>query len=223
MVTQGSYRSNNKERRIAERRYWRNGFLASLFLHLMVFFLWWGEDLSQSPFAAAGQRSGDSRAASGGDMQAVSFKILPPRPIIPPRIPLPTVDPVFDVEMDTEFEMSSILGDRPGGDGPGIADEDGQGDGGNALEGLSGLVPPSPRGMIIPPANKSLKNQEVQIWVFVNETGRVVSDSTQLKPPTSDREFNDRLIREASEWIFEPAKKGGRAVSSWFSYKISMD
>ena len=77
--------------------------------------------------------------------------------------------------------------------------------------------------MIIPPANKSLKNQEVQIWVFVNETGGVVSDSTQLKPPTSDRQFNDRLIREASEWIFEPAKKGGKAVSSWFSYKISMD
>ena len=84
------------------------------------------------------------------------------------------------------------------------------------------MVPPSPRGMIIPPANRSLRGQEVQVWVFVNELGRVVADSTQLRPPTSDRDFNSRLVREASEWIFEPAKKGGKAVGSWFPYTISM-
>ena len=76
--------------------------------------------------------------------------------------------------------------------------------------------------MIIPPANKSLKGERVQVWVFVSEDGRVVADSTRLRPPTSDRDFNERLIREAAEWIFEPGRKGGKPVATWFPYTISM-
>ena len=223
MNTQPSHRLSNAERRIAERRLWRNGFVGSVVLHLFIFMFWWGEGPLTSPFAAAGPRAGDNRAASGG-MQTVSLRIPPPRPIIPPRLPLPTVDPVLEVEMEQEqeIETASILGDRPGDNGPGLAQGDGRGDGGNAAEGFFRLVPPSPRGMIIPPASKSLKGQEVQVWVFVNELGRVVADSTRLRPPTSDRDFNDRLVREAAEWVFAPAKKGGKAVGSWFPYTISM-
>ena len=221
MTTQDSHRLSNAERRFAERRYWQNGFVASVVVHLFVFFFWWGEGPLESPFAAAGPRAGDNRAASGG-MQTVSLRIPPLRPIIPPRIPLPTVEPVLEVEMEQEIETVSILGDRPGNDGPGLAEGDGRGDGGNAADGFFRLVPPSPRGMIIPPANRSLRGQEVQVWVFVNELGRVVADSTRLRPPTSDRDFNSRLVREASEWIFDPAKKGGKAVGSWFPYTISM-
>ncbi len=223
MTTQDIHRLSNAERRFAERRYWRNGLVASVVVHLFVFFFWWGESPVESPFAAAGPRAGDNRAASGG-MQTVSLRIPPPRPIIPPRIPLPTFEPVLQVEteMEQEIETASILGDRPGNDGPGLPEGDGRGDGGNAAEGFFRLVPPSPRGMIIPPANKSLRGQKVQVWVFVNELGRVVADSTRLRPPTSDRDFNSRLVREASEWIFEPAKKGGKAVGSWFPYTISM-
>ncbi len=223
MTTEHSHRLSNAERRLAERRFWRNGLVASVVVHPLVFFFWWGESPPQSPFAAAGPRAGDNRAASGG-MQTVSLRIPPPRPIIPPRIPLPTTEPVLQIEMEMEqeIETASILGDRPGTDGPGLAGGDGRGDGGNAAEGFFRLVPPSPRGMIIPPANKSLRGQEVQVWVFVNELGRVVADSTRLRPPTSDNDFNNRLVREASEWIFEPAKKGGKAVGSWFPYTISM-
>ena len=192
--------------------------------HLFVFFLWWGSPIDMSPFAAAGPRAGDNLAAAGG-MQTVTLRIPPPRPIIPPRIPLPTLDPVQldDIEMEEEIEMASILGDRPGDDeGPGLLDGQGRGDGGTAAEGLFRLVPPSPRGMIIPPANRSLRGQEVQVWVFVNEAGRVVADSTRLRPPTSDRDFNERLVREAAQWIFAPARKGGEAVGSWFPYTITM-
>ena len=223
MNTQPNHRLSNAERRLAERRLWRNGFVGSVVLHLFIFMFWWGEGPLMSPFAAAGPRAGDNRAASGG-MQTVSLRIPPPRPIIPPRIPLPTVDPVLqmEMEMEQEIEAASILGDRPGDNGPGLAQGDGRGDGGTAAEGLFRMVPPSPRGMIIPPANQSLKGQEVQVWVFVNELGRVVADSTQLRPPTTDRDFNNRLVREAAEWVFAPAKKGGVAVGSWFPYTISM-
>lgn len=74
----------------------------------------------------------------------------------------------------------------------------------------------------MPPANDKLKGREVEVWVFVDERGRVVPDSTRLEPPTSDRDFNRRLIREASQWVFEPARQGGKPVASWFPYTISM-
>ena len=132
------------------------------------------------------------------------------------------VEPV-QFDMEPEISPSSVIGDAPGvGEGPGIADGKGKGDGGNAEEGLFRLNPPQPRGMIIPPANKSLKGTTVEVWVFVNEQGKVVPDSTRLNPPTNDKGFNQRLIREASEWVFRPATRGGKAVASWFPYQISM-
>ena len=90
------------------------------------------------------------------------------------------------------------------------------------FEGRFRLVPPTPRGMIIPPANDALRGTTVEVWVFVDEQGRGVPDSTRLNPPTKDRRFNQRLIREASEWVFRPAQQAGKAVASWFPYQISM-
>lgn len=211
-------------RRTQIRRIWRNAFLVSLLLHILVFFLWRTDGPLLSPFAAAGPRAGDNRAA-GGAIQSMAIRIPPPRPIVPPRIPLPTVTPDL-VEFEPEVEPSpmDVIGDRPGNTPgpPGLEGGTGQGDGGTAAEGLFRLVPPSPRGMIMPPANDKLKGREVEVWVFVDERGRVVPDSTRLEPPTSDRDFNRRLIQEAAEWVFEPARKGGKAVASWFPYTIAM-
>lgn len=211
------------QRRLAERKVLQRGLIGSLILHvgLFAFFL---RGTPESPFAAAGPRAGDTRAAAGG-MQTINVRVPPPRLIIPPRIPLPTVaevDPI-EIEQDIAIEVSSILGERPGDDGPGVETGDGQGDGGTAAEGSFRMVPPSPRGMIIPPPNNNVKGQEVEIWVWVNEAGKVVGDSTRLSPPTSDGDFNRRLLREAAEWIFEPAKKGGRAIGAWFPYTLSME
>jgi hypothetical protein len=49
-----------------------------------------------------------------------------------------------------------------------------------------------------------------------------VADSTRLNPPTSDRGFNRRLIEEAAEWVFHPARRNNQAVAAWFPYTISM-
>lgn len=213
-----------EERRADLRKLWRTALLVSLLLHVLVFFLWRSNGPLLSPFAAAGPRAGDNRAA-GGAMQSMAIRIPPPRPIVPPLIPLPTVTPDI-VEFEPEVEPSSIdvLGDRPGNTPgpPGLEGGTGKGDGGTAEEGLFRLVPPSPRGMIMPPANDRLKGREVEVWVFVDEQGRVVPDSTRLKPPTSDGDFNRRLIQEAAQWVFEPARKGGKAVASWFPYTIAM-
>jgi len=158
-------------------------------------------------------------------MAAVNLVIPPARPIIPPRVPLISLETIEPVEFDLEPQpdLASLIGDGPGLDeGPGIEGGEGRGDGGTAAEGFFRLVPPSPRGMIIPPTNKSLRGRQVEVWVFVNEAGRVVADSTRLNPPTSDRGFNRRLIEEAAEWVFNPATQEGKPVAAWFPYTISM-
>jgi len=213
-----------KERRRRDRRFWRGGLLASVLFHLLLLFGWQGNPIPLSPFAAAGPRAGDDRAA-GGALQTFNVRTPPPIPIVPPPIPIPVDVVIEQVEFDdlVELDPASILGDKPGlAEAPGLADGIGRGDGGNADAGLFRLQPPVPRGLIMPPTNRSLRGTEVQVWVFVDDRGRVVSDSTRLDPPTRDRDFNRRLIREASEWVFRPGVHEGEAVASWFLYKISM-
>jgi hypothetical protein len=212
------------DRRRRERTVWRMGLLLSVLVHLFIFLGWRGPVIPMSPFAAAGPRAGDNRAARGS-MQALNMSVPPSRPIIRPPRPLAVsveIEPVEFEDSET-LDPSSVLGDAPGDDeGPGLETGRGEGDGGTAEEGLYRLQPPSPRGMIIPPANENLKGTTVEVWVFVDERGRVVPDSTRLNPPTRDRGFNQRLIREAAEWVFRPAVQGGKPVASWFPYQISM-
>ena len=77
--------------------------------------------------------------------------------------------------------------------------------------------------MISPPTTRTLRGSEIEVWVFVSEVGRVVADSTQLRPPTSDGRFNDLLVREAAQWVFEPAREGGVPVAAWFPYIIGLE
>jgi hypothetical protein len=54
------------------------------------------------------------------------------------------------------------------------------------------------------------------VWVFINQAG--VVDSVRLEPPTPDGRYNADLIREARDWVFEPALQRGRPVAMWWSY-----
>lgn len=216
-----------RDRRRRERNIWRTGILVSVLVHLVLLVAWRGTVIPPSPLAAAGPRTGDDRAAPG-TLQAMNVRTPTTIPRVPPPILVPTeivLDSVEIAEIDelAVFDPASVLGDQPGADGlPGLPGGTGTGDGGNAEAGRFRLEPASPRGMIIPPANRDLRGTEVQVWVFVDEAGRVVADSTRLDPPTRDRDFNRRLIREASEWVFRPAQQDGQAVASWFPYRISM-
>lgn len=210
-------------RRRTDRKMWRRAFVASLFLHLVVLIAGSDGPIPVSPFAAAGPKADDDRAAAGG-MQTVNLAAPPPRPIVRPRTPLPVEIEIEPVELEDEvmFDVATLLGERPGLEIPGIGDGEGEGDGGTATDGLRRLLPPTPRGMIIPPANRDLRGVEVQVWVFVDATGKVVADSTRLDPPTRDRGFNRQLIREAAEWVFRPGTEDGQPVAAWFPYRISM-
>lgn len=218
------------QRRRQERKIWRTGFLVSVLLHLVIFVGWRGTVIPQSPFSARGPQAGDYRPA-GGSMQAMNLAIPASRPIIRPPVPLALaveVEPVV-IEAEPLPDPSTILASLPGsgtgagsGSGSAVGPGDGRGGGGDADEGRYRMEPAAPRGMIIPPANRNLKGTTVEVWVFVDEAGKVVPDSTRLNPPTRDRGFNQRLIREAAEWVFRPATRAGQAVASWFPYQISM-
>lgn len=210
-------------RRQRDRRRWRCAYLASLVLHIFVLMPGGGRPIPPTPFAAAGPRANDARAAMGG-MQAIHVVSPPPRPIERPRAPLPVeieIEPVV-IEQEPIFDPAALIGERPGLDDPGLANGDGRGDGGTATGGLRRLLPPSPRGMIIPPANRNLRGVEIDVWILVDASGQVVADSTRLDPPTRDRGFNRQLIREAAQWVFRPGTKDGQSVAAWFVYRISM-
>lgn len=212
---------NVRVRRRKERKIWRTALVASLLLHLLVLVVGGRRPLPRSPLAAAGPKAGDFRAASGG-LQAMNIRVPPPRPIIPPPAPVLAeveVEPV-EFDLEAEFDLAAVLGEKPG-DGPPGLDGDGEGDGGEATKGLSSVIPPRPRGMILPPDHKALKGNEVEVWVFVNEHGRVVADSTRLEPPTGNRDLNRELLKRAAEWMFRPATRHGQPVAAWTSFTFS--
>jgi len=217
-------------RRALERFRWGIALLVSVVVHagLLVLLLLGRPPIPPSPFSAAGPRAQDDRAAAGG-MQVITIQappqretVRPPPPVITPS--LETMEPVdFEDVPQIEVQQAQRAGEIPLPDvGPGVEQGDGEGDGGSTDEGRFEMIPPSPRGMIIPPTNRSLQGTEVEVWVFVNERGRVVADSTRLDPPTRNGDFNRRLIREASEWVFTPARRGEQAIAAWFPYRISM-
>lgn len=225
------------------RRAWRIGLVASVLVHVGALF-WFRQEspLPEVATAAAGPRNGDDEAAGGGGgMQALALLIEippPPAPIPRPPEPLPVPDAEVEVEPVTDpvppqptsagqvqTGAQQGAGQGPGqgaSTGPGVGNGTGLGDGGDGESGLYRLTPPTPRGLILPPSDRPgrVRGKEVVVYVFVTDRGRVVSDSTRLAPTTGDSKFDDRLRRQASEWVFNPARKGGRPIAEWFKYTI---
>jgi hypothetical protein len=106
--------------------------------------------------------------------------------------------------------------------GPGADTGSGQGVGGAGEGGLFRVVPPTPRGLILPPSDRpgKVRGKSVDVWVFVTATGRVVADSTRLAPSSGDRKFDDKLRDQAAEWVFSPGLREGQPVAEWFKYTI---
>jgi hypothetical protein len=219
----------------------RGALFASLLLHLLIFG-WFRADvlIPPSPFAAAGPRAGDDRAAPGGGTEVVTLRSAQasaPEVAAPQPVPVPVEAPKPQIEVRLEEPKPQVVAGpvrigtgtgvdtagRGGGAGAGIPGGTGRGDGGTGEEGLFRAMPPSPRGLILPPSDRPgrVRGQEIDVWVFVDHQGKVVSDSTRLDPSTTgDRKFDDRLKKQAAEWVFEPARRGGRVIAEWFRYTI---
>jgi len=231
--------SRNDEYKRRYRRYSRLALLGSLLLHVAVVLLFRNALLiPESPFSAAGPRAGDDRAAAGGGMELVNMQIVEPQsePVVDEVVPVEVVEPEPEVPVPVEDPRPQVVatvamavtgvaaaGQGLGRDtGPGLENGTGRGDGGTTEEGRFRVVPPSPRGLILPPSDRpgKLRGMEVEVWVFVAVSGKVVSDSTRVAPSTGDRRFENRLKSQAAEWVFEPARRDGQPVPEWFRYTI---
>ena len=223
------------------RRAWWGGLLLAVLLHVALVFIWRHErPLPLVAEAAAGPRMGDDQAAEGGrGMQVLALRIPEPQaqpaPIPRPPVPIPSPEAKLELQVVAPPQPSTapqVLGSPVAGSGvgegtgnktgPGIAGGTGQGDGGEGESGLYRLTPPTPRGLILPPSDRpgKVRGHEVVVYVFVTDRGRVVADSTRLAPSSGDSKFDERLRRQAAEWVFNPAKKGGQPVAEWFRYTI---
>ena len=221
MVSDGTRQRTRRERTV-----WRNGLLLSFLLHLIVILIFQTRQERLTPYAAAGPRSGDAVAApGGGGMRSVVLHppeeiTIPPRPEVPVVKPLEVQEPEQPVLALSELVLPELgQGEKEGPEsGPGLPGGEGGGDAGSAMTGLRRLTPPTPRYVIFNLSDRpqSVSGRDVTVWVFVNELGAV--DSVRLEPPTPDRRFNARLMREAREWLFEPAERAGRPVPTWTSY-----
>jgi outer membrane biosynthesis protein TonB len=218
----------------------RWAFVASVLAHILFVLLFTSyRPLPISPFAAAGPRTGDDRAAAGGGLELVAIRAVASTPepseqvIIIETPPEPTPVPeIAEIEMpEPQPVTATIAGGETAGEtgagrgertGPGIATGTGTGDGGTADEGRFRVVAPTPRGLILPPSDRPgrVRGREVAVWVFVSSQGRVVPDSTRLEPGTGDNRFDGRLREQAAQGRFEPARRGGQPVAEWFRYVI---
>jgi hypothetical protein len=225
-------RHRNEDR--SYRRAVQVGLVASILGHAVLFLVFGGQRLPPTPFAAAGERNRDARAAAGGGMEAVELR--PPEVAFAEAVPVPVPEDVSEEEIpEPEPEVEEVaavalgeavdLSGPPGeGDARGLADGVGEGDGGTQSEGLFRVVPPRPRGLTLPPGDRpnDVRGKEIEVWVYVSAAGRVVPDSTRLFPPSGDRRFDRRLRDHAAAWVFEAASRDGRPVAEWFRYTIIM-
>lgn len=224
------------ELRIGERqdrrfgRALRVGIVVSVLVHVLIFLLFRDNRIPPSSLAAAGPDANGELAAAGGALETVNLRIVEPRPI--PRPPEPVFVPDLEVavepEPDVEVEPVDIAALTPGTGEPaetsGRADATGEGDAGTADAGRSRVVPPNPRGMILPPSDapRGARGREISVYVFVSERGLVVPDSTRVIPSSGDRGYDRDLVERANEWRFEPARRAGRAVGQWFNYTFTV-
>lgn len=254
-MSTGSENRRTDELRGRHRRIRRTALLVSLILHLVLFLIFRGELVPPSPYAAAGPRAGDDRAAAlGGGVQLLNVQVArveaAPRPPVEAAVPKVVVEEVPQPEPEPEPEplpeptpdpepvqvqverTSADAGAEPGSGGTqqgvgevlGIEQGTGRGDGGTEAEGRYRGVPPRPRGVFMPPQDRprKVRGLEVMVWVFVSEKGVVVPDSTRLVPSTGDGRFDERLRRQAAEWVFQPAQREGKPVAEWFHFEVSL-
>ena len=208
-----------KDRHRRERRIWRNGIAMSVAVHFLVFFTWKITAVPTAPPMTPGPEQIEG-IVDEGSLRALSIWVPPNLPIVPSPIPIPSQIDIQEVKLAQIMEGDTVpvFGKRPSLDKlPGLGDGSGI-----PHQGASGWMSATPRDIVILSNEHDLSGKEIQVWVFIDESGGVIPDSTYLDPVPEDKDFNRRLIRQAAEWLFRPATRDGKPVVSWFTYRIAI-
>lgn len=213
-------RSNGASR---HRRALAMGMGLSVLLHAAVIFGFRADLEPLSTTVAVGQRAGDPVAAAGGGvLQAMNIALPRQVEVPPPPEAVPDLDePEFEISEPPEDRFSPMRDLASATSFPGnsrrvgIARATGRGDAGADAEGLYRVTAPEPRS-IIPEWNppREVKGMQVMVRVLVDERGAPLGD-VELRPPTPNRGFNDRLREKVLNMDYKPARRQGRAISGW--------
>jgi outer membrane biosynthesis protein TonB len=236
METTSSSRWRSLRRRWDRAFFW--SLLASLILHVLLVLLFrQAMAVPDVASSAAGEEANDARAAAGGGMEVIALRVVTTPPVAevtpkpPAPVPVPTPRPVEVRPREPSSAPSPVLGvevtageGRGRETGPGTETGTGRGNAGTGESGTDRMIPPSPRGLILPPSDRPgrVRGKEIAVYVFVTERGMVQADSTRLAPGSGDAKFDARLKRQAAEWVFNPAQRDGRAIAGWFQYTITL-
>ncbi len=203
--------------------------VASLLVHLAIFLLWRVDPVSLGTSIAAGPRSGDPIAATGGGaMQSVRYR-LPEKIEVPPppdkfvvderpiELELPEDPQIATLDLSTALGEAREMATTPG---PGLPGMTGRGDGGADATGNSRLLDGTPRSLIPewdPP--QDVRGMEVTVRVLINERGHPME--VRLQPRTPNRGFNNKLIRKARLMEFNPVRdRSGRPIQEWTEFVL---
>ena len=210
-----------KDRHRRDRRIWRNALALSVIIHLIGMLL-----LSIVPIPSLLDVSSGPKQArdvlNSSSLRTLNiggFPSVPNAPSVPSPVHIQEVGLNHTIGGDTVLSPNEIFGNEKLLGFSGEATMSGNT---NAIEGSLSRIPATPRNIIIPSNRNDLRGKEIQVWVFVDEDGDVIADSTYLEPVGGDPDFNQHLILEAAEWLFRPATWAGEPIASWFTYRISM-
>lgn len=211
------------------RRPWRREAWLSLALHaaLLLAVVWHGRALLEGGSEGGGRR-GERPAVQfftlpeAAPMMAVE---LPPAPTvalteIPPLTPLAVDLPRLDIGATTlpRGAPGGVVVAGTGARGMGAGGDVGPGTG--STEGY--ILPPNPRGVIVPPGNppRSVRGRQFRVQFWVAEDGGVtrVAITPEIEDAKYRREFHERM----RQYRFYPATtRDGRHVSSVIAISIT--
>lgn len=230
---------DHKNRRdLFSSRHLTAGLFASIVLHVLLF-AYLGQrsvlpprTYSESP----GSSSSEVALASSSELELVGFSSpsaspeaeesaeeeLPEIEAIPEQVPPPLEIPESGFP-DLEISMSLPPALGPSGAPSSVSSSISPGSPGSITGTPEEHAPtPRPRGLLLPPQSPSgVSGQELSVFVFVDQEGDVVADSTRLSKSTGNRRYDRELVENASEWQFEPAiTRSGSPVAAWFKYDL---
>jgi hypothetical protein len=200
------------------------GFVLSALVHVVLLTGWRTNGPEDPGSLAAGPRTGDFRAAAGGG-EMLAIAIAAPRPIVIPAPPASQprfVEPEVELDEPEHLVQTPALSGPAGGamrisdrGGPGLLNADGGGDGGNNASGRDRRTDATPRS-IIPTwdSPQELKGMVVTIRVLVDAGGRPTGE-IRVQPRIRNSRFDRELRRRFLSMDYDPAIRGGQAVSDW--------
>ena len=208
----------------SNKNVWLISYSLSVILHVSFFFLWWGEEASDAVSQTPGSVEGLGGGSPFSRIQVVRVQSVSENTSVRPVVPIVELElvPAIQFEITDNNEVSSLIGDISADWAKGLINAnlsigDSYSGGGTEIK-----VPPLPRSIVIPQIIAGQGLGEIQIEVFVDESGKVVSDSTRIFSPNTSNSVQSQLFDKASEWVFDPARIADKPVSSWFSYTIRM-